>query len=162
MIPHLRGSAEWEENLAGARRKPEALRFRARQSCRGLIYPGGASAKCQTSVSTRSQPPNSAPLRPDSPPSPPAERGREVPRKRGREILPSPGRSKAYQHWETLPRPIRLGRARGLPKTPRSPRKKYTSLRLALVLPPLHCLETEPGASPRPGKSTWGPEVLPS
>lgn len=46
--------------------------------------------------------------------------------------------------------------------TPRSPRKKKTSLRPALVLPPLHCLETEPGASPRPGKSTWGPGVLQS
>lgn len=127
LIPHLWGSAEREENLAGARRKPEALRFRAKQSCRGLIYPGGASAKCQTSVSTRSQPPNAAPLGPDSPPSPPAEWGREVPRKRGREILPSPGRSKAYQRWETLPRPIRPGRARGLPN-PSLPEKEENKL----------------------------------
>lgn len=146
--------------VAGARRKPEALRCRAKQSCRGLIYPGGASAKCQTSVSTRSQPPNSAPLGPDSPPSPPAGPGREVPRKSGREILPSPGRPKAYQYWETLPRPIRPGRARGHPN-PSLPEKEENKL-ASLVLPPLHCLETEPGVSPRQGKSTWGPGVLQS
>lgn len=94
--------------------------------------PRGASAKCQTSVSPYLHPPNRAPLGPDSPPSPPAGRGREVPRKSGRETLPSPGRSKAYQHWETLSRthPARACRRSPQPLAPGDRRKKACALRL--------------------------------
>lgn len=42
--------------------------------------------------------------------------------------------------------------------TPRSRRKKKTSLRPALVLPPLHCLETEPEVVPGQERALGDPE----
>lgn len=108
-------------------------------------------------------PDNFAPLGPADPPPLPAareageRRKREVPRKSGREPLPRPGRSKAYQHPETVSRPIRPGRARSLPN-PSLPEKEGKSLTSWARIP----TETVPGASPRPGRSTWGTRTLQS
>lgn len=76
----------------------------------------------------------------DSPPSSPAVRGREVPRKSGR--TPSLARVALKLINAGKLRPDLSGP--GVPEvspTPRSRRKKKKSLRPALVLPPLPCLD---------------------
>lgn len=82
LIPHLWGSEERQVKLTGARKKSATLRFQVKRSCRGLIYPGGASDESPTSVSTNSH--TATPRLWDPPTRLPFQQGVGSERSRGR------------------------------------------------------------------------------
>lgn len=141
--------------LTGARKKPAALRFQVKRSCRGLIYPGGASHESPASVSTNSHTANSAPLEPAYPPSLPA--GREVPRKSGRDSLPRPSRPKAYLRGEALSRPSGPGMPEVSP-TLHSRREKNKSCALRLYSHRFSVSRPNPGLVPGQERALGNPE----